>query len=137
MTATATPTPVTAVGTPWVTFAGVMTIVAGVANLFWGWSALIQNSLNEAYAPVIGELTVGPLEFWGWVSIAWSLVLFLTSWLLLSHHESGKIVGITVATISAVFWLFALVAFPLWAIAAIAVDCLIIYGLTVHWETAK
>jgi hypothetical protein len=131
-----TPVTMTETTTAWVTFAGVMAIIGGAANLIWGWQALIQNSINEAAAPFLGDLTVGPLEVWGWASIVWALVLFGGAWLMLSHHDLGRITGITLAAVSAVFWLFAMPTFPIFALAVIAIDVVVMYGLIVHWAKA-
>lgn len=40
--------------------------------------------------------------------------------------------GIVLASLSCLFWLFALPALPLFAMTVIMIDVLVIYGLTVH-----
>jgi hypothetical protein len=115
----------TARSSGWVTFAGVMFVVAGCANLIWGIGALA----DKEYLPEEG-LLFSTLTFWGWVAIIWGALLLLGSYLLLAGSPSGRTTGIVLAVISAVFWLFALPVLPIFALVAILIDALIIYGLT-------
>lgn len=54
---------------------------------------------------------------------------FPVPYLLLSDSPSGPGAGVILATVSAVFWLFALPVLPIFAMTAILIDALIIYGL--------
>jgi hypothetical protein len=109
----------------WVTFAGIMFVVAGFANLIWGIGALA----NKEYLPEEG-LLFSTLAFWGWIAIVWGALLLLGSYLVLMGSPSGRTVGIVLAVVSAVFWLVALPVLPIFALTAILVDALIIYGLS-------
>ena len=109
----------------WVTFAGIMFVVAGAANIIWGAGALT----DKEYLPE-GGLLFSSLTFWGWVAIIWGALLLVGSYLVLSESPSGREVGIVLAVVSAVFWLFALPVLPIFALTAIIVDSLIIYGLS-------
>lgn len=119
-------------GAGWFTFAGVMFVIAGVANLLWGIGALDDAS----YLPEDG-LLFSSLTFWGWVSIIWALLAFLAGYLLLTRSAFGAGLGIIMAGLSSVFWLFALPVLPIWSLTIIAIDILIIYGLAVHGEAAR
>jgi hypothetical protein len=118
-------------GASWFTFAGVMFVIAGVANLLWGIAALD----SKEYLPESG-LLVSSLTFWGWVSIIWAALAFLASYLLLTRSPSGAAMGVVMATLSGIFWLFALPVLPIWALLIILIDVLIIYGLTTHGDVA-
>jgi len=54
---------------------------------------------------------------------------FPVPYLLLSDSPSGPGAGVILATVSAVFWLFALPVLPIFAMTVILIDALIIYGL--------
>jgi hypothetical protein len=128
-----TPATGTPVGQGWVTYAAVLLTVGAVGNILWGLAALKDaDTWGEAY-PLADSTLVGPLEFWGWVAVVWSVVLAVGAALLFSRRESGRVVGVTAASLSAVFWLVAMPAFPLFALTAILLDSLAIYGLVVHW----
>jgi len=109
----------------WVTFAGFMFLIAGAANLIWGIGALA----DKEYLPEDG-LLFSTLTFWGWIGVIWGAALLVGSYLLLSGAPSGRTVGLLMAVTSAIFWFFALPVLPIFALTAIIVDSLIIYGLT-------
>jgi hypothetical protein len=127
------PTTGTQAGHGWVTYAAVLLTVGAAGNVLWGLAALKDAATwGEAY-PLVDSALVGPLEFWGWVAVVWSVVLAVGAGLLFTRHESGRVVAVTAASISAVFWLVAMPAFPLFALTAILLDAFAIYGLLVHW----
>jgi hypothetical protein len=109
----------------WVTFAGIMFVVAGFANIIWGIGALA----DKQYLPEEG-LLFSSLTFWGWIAIIWGALLLLGSYLVLMDSPSGRETGIVLAVASAIFWLFALPVLPIFALTAILIDSLIIYGLS-------
>ncbi|UUY04877.1 hypothetical protein LRS13_04930 [Svornostia abyssi] len=119
-------------GAGWFTFAGVLFLIAGVANLLWGIGALDDAS----YLPEDG-LLFSNLTFWGWVSIIWGAVSIVGGGLLLSRSAVGAIMGIFIATLSAFFWMFSLPVLPIWSLVVITIDLLIIYGLSAHIDAAK
>jgi len=108
----------------WVTFAGIMFVIAGFANLIWGIGALA----DKQYLPEDG-LLFSSLTFWGWIAIIWGALLLLGSYLVLMESPSGRSTGLVLAVVSAIFWLFALPVLPIFGLTAILVDSLIIYGL--------
>ena len=111
----------------WVTFAGVAFLVAAFANFFWGLGALAEKAyLYE------GGLLWSTLNTWGWVAVIWSAVVFVGAVLLLFRVSWAPIVGIALASLSCIFWLFALPVLPLFALTAIIIDMLVIYGLAAH-----
>jgi hypothetical protein len=109
----------------WVTFAGIMFVVAGFANIIWGIGALA----DKEYLPEDG-LLFSTLTFWGWIGLIWGALLLLGSYLVLMGSPSGRSTGIVLAVVSAVFWLFALPVLPIFGLTAILIDSLIIYGLS-------
>lgn len=118
----------------WSTFAAIMMMIAGVINGLWGWAALRDANAWGDYRPIADATFMGPLEFWGWAAIFWSALLIIGSFLLFKGSETGRVMGISLATLSAVLMIFVLPTFPLLAVAGLAIDVLIIYGLAVRWE---
>jgi len=119
-------------GSGWFTFAGVMFLIAGTSNLLWGIGALD----TKRYLPEDG-LLFSNLSFWGWISILWAVLSLVGAFLLLTRNEWSAGVGLVMATLSAVFWLFALPVLPIWATLVIAIDVLIIYGLATHLDALE
>lgn len=108
----------------WVTFAGIVLLVGAVANFFWGLAAVD----TKAYLDETG-LLYSSLETWGWVAIGWSALLLIGGIMLLAQMRYSVGVGIVLAAISCVFWLFALPVMPFYAMTVIVIDVFVIYGL--------
>ncbi|MEI7559567.1 MAG: hypothetical protein WCJ63_03140 [Actinomycetes bacterium] len=116
----------------WFTFAGFMFIIAGAANLMWGFAALDSKQyLSEA------GLLFSTLTFWGWISIIWGVAALVCSWALLTRSSMAVAMGVSMATLSAIFWLFALPVLPIWSLVIIAIDVLIVYGLVSSSESEE
>jgi len=109
----------------WVTFAGIMFLVAGFANVIWGIGAIADKSYLS------GEgLLFASLGFWGWVAVLWGALVLFGAYLLLTGSPSGREVGIILAVVSAIFWFIALPVLPIFGLTAILIDALIIFGLS-------
>jgi hypothetical protein len=114
--------------TGWVTFAGIVLLVGATANLFWGLAALDKASFLDANGLLYGS----SLETAGWVALGWSALLVIGGIALLARASWGPVLGIVLASISCVFWLFAMPALPMMALTIILIDVFVIYGLAVH-----
>ena|SRR5687767_5749870 len=119
-------------GSGWFTFAGVMFGLAGFSNLLWGIGALD----NQQYLPEEG-LLASNLEFWGWVSIIVGVSALITSFLLLTRNPWSAGIGMVLASLNAIFWLFALPVLPIWSLVVITIDVLIIYHLAIHSDVVE
>jgi hypothetical protein len=111
----------------WLTFAGVMFIVAGALDLLWGIAALANDDFFRA-----DELLFGDLSAWGWVYIVFGVVKIGLGALVLARKGFGIVVGALAVTINAVVAMASLGAYPLWSTVVLAIDALILYGLVVH-----
>ena len=114
-------------GSGWFTFAAVMFGLAGASNLLWGIGALDKKS----YLPEEG-LLASNLELWGWLSLIWAALAITGSVLLFTRNPWSAGAAIVLAALNAVFWLFAIPVLPIWSLIVIAIDVMIIYGLSVH-----
>ena len=90
----------------WSTFAAIMMMIAGVINGLWGWAALRDAEAWGDYRPIADATFMGPLEFWGWSAVIWAALMIVGSLLLFKGSEAGRIMGITLATFSAVLMIF-------------------------------
>jgi len=117
------------VGTGWASFAGVMFLIAGFWNLFAGIAALARKEyFSEA------GLLYHNLQLWGWVWLIIGAVQLLTSWLVISQRESGRVLGVILASLSMLVWFLSIGAYPTWGIFVVAINALILYGLIAHGE---
>jgi hypothetical protein len=118
-----------ALHTGWAMFAGVLFMVAGFWNFFAGWAALVRKEyFSEASLLYHNLLVVG----WVWLGIG--VIQVLASYLIFTRRPSGRVLGVVLAGLSMLVWFFTIGAYPMWAMMIVAIDALIIYGLTAHSE---
>ena len=110
-----------------VTFAGIVALVAGGYNALGGLAALSDDDTLTAQTT---EVLFGiDLTGWGWF---WLLVggsQVLAGVLVLQRNEWGRWLAMVIAALSALITVFFIVAFPLWAIAVLALDMLVLWAL--------
>jgi hypothetical protein len=116
-----------AAGAGWAVFAGVMFLTAAATNTLYGIAALVNDDYFAA-----DELLFGDLALWGGLALFFALVQVVVGLLLLRRNPAGVVLGIMFAVLHATFALVTIGAYPLWNVIAIAIDGLIIYGLSVH-----
>jgi hypothetical protein len=114
-------------GGGWRAFAGVMLLIAATFNGIYGISALA----NDDYF-VADELLFGDLSMWGIFYLGASVTQGIAALLIFARNSAGAVFGIMFAMLSATLALLSIGAYPLWSCIVLAVDGLIIYGLTVH-----
>jgi hypothetical protein len=116
----------------WVTFAGVVALVVGGYNVLSGIAALSDDDTVAAQAT---EVLYGiDLTGWGWFWLIVGALQILAGVLVLRRNEWGRWLAISMAGISALITVFVIFVFPLWAIAVLALDCLVLYGLLTNEE---
>jgi hypothetical protein len=115
----------------WVAFAGVVTTVLGVFQALAGLVALFKN---EVY--VVGPENLWILDYttWGWVHLVWGLFLVLAGGAILSGKTWGRVVGVLLASVSAIVNFAFIPVYPFWSIIIIAMCVFVIYALTVHGD---
>jgi hypothetical protein len=113
----------------WGVFAGVLFLLAGIFHVMWGFAA-IGNDDNF----VADELLFGDLSLWGVFYLVLGGLQMLAAWLIATYRRSGQILGIVLASLSAVNAMFSFAAYPLWSATILILDLLVIYGLSVHGD---
>jgi hypothetical protein len=116
----------------WITFAGLAALIAGGYNALSGIAALADDDTVAAQA---GEVLYGiDLTAWGWFWLLLGLLQLVTGVLILGRNPTGLWLGVGIACASGFFTVFVMFVFPLWAIAVLAVDFLILYALLTRSE---
>ncbi|WP_017539158.1 DUF7144 family membrane protein [Nocardiopsis halophila] len=114
----------------WMVFGAVLLLVIGAVNLVQGIVAMTRPAY---YAVESGEMLVLDFSGWGLLLTVWGAVLVAAGLALFSGHMWARSLAVVLAAVNAVAQLGFLLAFPLWSLVAIAVDVLVIYGLTAGW----
>ena len=120
--------------TGWITFAAIMMIIAGTLNALYGLIAVI----NDEWV-VWGNRANLYLDIseWGWAHLVVGLIVLFSGIGLFSGRMIARIVAIIVAGVSLIANFFFIPAYPLWAIAVVVIDVLVIWALTAHGSEMK
>jgi hypothetical protein len=115
--------------TGWISFAGVMMVIAGGLNALYGLIAVINDEwvvwTNR------GDLFID-ISQWGWVHLIVGLVLLLSGIAVFSGNMLARIVGVIAAAVSLIANFAFIPAYPIWALIVVTIDVLIIWALTAH-----
>ena len=114
------------VGSGWIGFAGIMLILVGFFNIIDGIAA-IGNSNYLA-----NQLLFANMDAWGWFFLIWGILQVFAGFAIMNGATWGAIVGVVTAFVNAIAQLSWARTYPVWAIAAIVLDVLIIYALVVY-----
>ena len=111
----------------WVTTAGVVMLVAGVYNALSGIAAISDDdTLASQATKVLYGIDIGT---WGWFWLLAGIVQFAAGVLIMQRNEWGLAMGVSIAGLSAMMTVFVIFIVPLWAIAVLSLDVLVIWAL--------
>jgi hypothetical protein len=111
----------------WVTFAGVVMLVAGSYNALSGIAAITDDDTLASQATKV--LYGIDLTAWGWLWLLAGALQLLAGILILRRNEWGMALGVVIAGFSALLTIFVIFIVPLWAITVLSLDVLVIYAL--------
>src|SRR3954469_20294751 len=109
----------------WVTFAGVMLLIAGALNVIYGIAAIGDSKffINDS------KYILSNLNTWGWITLVIGVIQLLAAFSLWSGNVYGRIIGIGAAGLSAISALLSIPAYPFWSLAIFAIDIVIIHQI--------
>jgi hypothetical protein len=112
----------------WVTFAGVVLLIAGVLNVIYGIAAIGDSKFFVQDQKYI----LSNLNTWGWVTLLLGALQLIAAFSLWAGGLYGRAVAILAASLSAVGALLAIPAYPFWSLAIFAIDILVIYQVAMY-----
>jgi hypothetical protein len=110
-------------------FAAIMMIMAGVFQAISGLVAIFQN---EFYVATRNYLFQFDATTWGWIHLLVGLLVAFAGWGLLSGRTWARVVGITVALVSATANFLFIPYYPFWALTIITLDIFVIWAIAAH-----
>jgi hypothetical protein len=114
-------------------FAGVMLIMIGVFHAIAGLVAIFDDGFYVVTTNYTFDLdTTG----WGWIHLILGIIVALAGFAILRGAVWGRVVGITLAVISAIANFFFIPYYPFWSLLVIAIDIFVIWALTRPVEEA-
>jgi hypothetical protein len=118
------------VGAGWVVFAGIVMIVGGTFAFFEGLAALLKG--GNFYASVPNYPFGTSVTTWGWIVLIAGIVVFLAGFGVMTGALWARIVGITLASLSALANFFFIPFYPIWALTITTLDIFVIWALAAH-----
>jgi hypothetical protein len=109
-------------------FASILLFVDGFFNMLYGIAAIANSHVFVANAHYV----IGDLRAWGWVTLIISVLQLAAGAGVLAGNQLARWFAVAVVGISAIEMMFFLPAYPLWALAIIAVDVVALYGLCAY-----
>jgi len=110
-------------------FAGIMMVMSGFFQAFSGLVALFQN---DFYVATRNYLFQFDATSWGWIHLLVGLIVALAGFAVMAGRTWGRVVGITLAVLSALANFAFIPYYPFWALTVIALDIFVIWALTAH-----
>jgi len=119
--------------TGWAVFAGMILVVLGFLNFFWGLGAILEgdNLIVGGQGVIITSITA-----WGWAALIVGAIQVMAGFGLFTAAEWARWAGILFAALAAVGQVGVVTAFPIWSLIVIVLAVVVIYQLTVNWTPA-
>jgi hypothetical protein len=115
-------------------FAAIMMIMVGVWQAMAGLVAIFEN---EFFVQTRSYLYEFDATSWGWIHLVVGLVVAFAGWGLLSGRTWARIMGITLAALSATVNFMFIPYYPFWSLLIIAVNIAVIWALAAHGREFK
>jgi hypothetical protein len=112
-----------------IVFAAILMIMAGIFQALAGLVAIFEN---DFYVATRNYLFQFDATTWGWIHLILGLLVGFAGWGLLSGQTWARVVGITVAVLSAIAVFLWLPYYPFWALLIIALDVFVIWAIAAH-----
>lgn len=108
----------------WLACAAILLMVAGAFNILHGLVALNESSY------LVNEVLFANMDAWGWTFLIWGAVQVLAGAFATTGSVVARGTGIGMAMFACMLWFLMIFAAPFAAIIGIAVNVMIVYGLT-------
>jgi uncharacterized membrane protein len=115
----------------WVVFASVLLLVTGAINVVEG---LVAVGLRARVVAVEDRFYLVNTTTWGLVLLVFGAVLVAVGLGLLTLSTWARLAAIVIVGLHAVSQVFWIGAYPLWSVLMIALDTVLLYGLTARWS---
>jgi hypothetical protein len=115
----------------WIIFAGAMLLMLGTFNVFEGLVALFDD---DRLVLVADKLVLVDLTAWGWTVLIFGVVMIATGIGLFAARTWGRVLGIIVVGLHALWQIASLGAYPVWSLLMIALDVVVMFALTARWS---
>ena len=108
-------------------FAGVIMLMVGTFQALAGLAALFED---EFYVVTPNYIFKIDTTTWGWIHLILGVVVAFAGYALFAAKTWARVIGVTLATLSAIVNFIFIPYYPFWAILIISLDVWVIWALT-------
>ena len=116
-------------GTGWVFFAAIMMTVLGIFGIFEGLAAIVKSGFY--HVPPNYYISINA-KGWGWIHLIISIIVVLAGFALFQGATWARVVGIILASLSAIANFLFIPVYPIWSLLIITIDIVVIWALAAH-----
>jgi hypothetical protein len=119
-------------GEGWLIYAGIMLIIVGSLNFFYGLALIAKDELVVT-GPNEAVVLVGDVTTWGWILLILGTLEFFAGFGVMLRNQLARWIGIIVAGLAllAQFPVF-FGPHPLWSLTMVILISLVLYGLAAY-----
>jgi hypothetical protein len=119
-------------GEGWLIYAGIMLIIVGSLNFFYGLALIAKDELVVT-GPNEAVVLVGDVTTWGWILLILGTLEFFAGFGVMLRNQLARWIGIIVASLAllAQFPVF-FGPHPLWSLTMVILISLVLYGLAAY-----
>ena len=118
----------------WTYFASMVMILIGVFHAFVGLVGIFDDEFYVATRKYIFQFDA---TAWGWIHLLVGIAVAVAGLGVLRGNILARIVGITLASLSAIANFLFIPYAPFWALAIIALDIFVIWALAAHGDEMR
>ncbi|NUR08672.1 MAG: hypothetical protein HOQ22_13640 [Nocardioidaceae bacterium] len=115
-------------------FAGVWLTAVGLFQALEGISAIAKDTIYAKTPDYVFQFDV---TTWGWIHLTIGVIALVVGVCLLLGQSWALVVGIIMATISALANFMYLPWYPLWALVIVALDIAVIWALSTEYSARR
>jgi hypothetical protein len=110
-------------------FAAFLMILVGIFHIIWGIAAIAEDEFFVVSPNYVFNLDV---TGWGWVQLLAGIIVLLAGVSLFKGAVWARTVAVIIVGVSAIGNFMTVPYYPLWSLAVLLIDIVIIWALTTH-----
>ncbi len=108
-------------------FAATMMVIVGIFQVMMGIAAVVKDQFFVVSSDYVYKFDT---TVWGWIHLGIGALAVLAGFFLFTDRMWARVIGIALASLSAIANFFFIPYYPIWSMLVIAVDVFVIWALS-------